>query len=147
SHDSTIQVWSGRTGAVAVNVDGVPATDDGDVAAVLDMMSELTPGQLEGTEPIQADPQDYRAWSTQEADLREGRWLVPVPGMVREFALPEPVRPAPGERRTVAVEVITENVGDHAQVSLTAAAPADVETEAVAALDPPRAPRLVAGHR
>lgn len=146
-HDSTVQVWAGRTGAVAVNVDGAPATDDGDVGAVLDMMSELTPGQLEGTEPIEADPQDYREWSTQEADLREGRWLVPVPGMVRTFALPEPVRPPPGEHRTVAVEVLTEHVGDHARVSLTAAAPADVDTAAVAALTAPDAPRLVAGHR
>src|SRR5690606_3659290 len=62
-HASTIRVWAGRTGSVAVNVDGVPATDDGDVAAWM----AASGAQLEEpTEDSQAgifDPREYADWS------------------------------------------------------------------------------------
>ncbi|GGK66327.1 hypothetical protein [Ornithinimicrobium pekingense] len=146
-HDSTVRVWAGRTGALSVLVDGVPVTDDGDVASMTAMIEDLSAAQLEGSEPVLTDPRDYGSWTTQQPDLRDGRWLVPAPGQVRTFELPQQVRPAPGERRTVAVEVVTENIGDLWQVALSGAAAGELDTGPVAAVAEPSAPRHALGHR
>lgn len=146
-HESTIRVWAGRTGSISINVDGVPTTDDGDIAAMVAMMAaweEQAPHDEQAPIP---EWRDHIDWSTQQADVRDGRWLVPVPDMVRTFPLPEQVLPAPGERHTVTVEVMTENVEGHLQVVLTDAQPVQVDTAPVLALSAPDAPLFALGHR
>lgn len=123
---STIHVWAGRTGAVTVLVDGWPVTDDGDIA---DMLSGRP------------------TWRDRQVDIQQGRWLVVAPGSEREFTLPEGLRPAQGERREVAVEVIAENNGDHVQVVATDAVAREVDTSPLEPVADPDVPSLVAGHR
>lgn len=147
SHGSTIRVWAGRTGSVMVNVDGVPATDDGDVLAMMTAWTAGTEEPSGAAQGMMPDPQEYADWSTQQVDVRDGRWLVPVPDMTRTFNLPTQLTPGPGERRTVTVEVTTEYVDDHLQVVVTDAVPASVDTAPVAPLAAPDAPLLVTGHR
>lgn len=146
-HGSTIRVWAGRTGAIGVNVDGVPATDDGDVAAWMAAMVDPTDERTGDGSVRIPQPGDHADWSTQQADVRDGRWFVPLPSAVRTFALPAHITPGPGERRTVTVEVMTENVDDHLQVVVTDARPAAVDTSPVAALTTPDAPLFAVGHR
>ncbi|AXH95924.1 hypothetical protein [Ornithinimicrobium avium] len=138
-HDSAVRVWVGRSGAVAVDVGGAPATDDGDVRAARERLAR--DGGPEGSQPDRPD------WRTQQADLRWGRWLAWVPGEVRTFDLPDAVRPAPGERATVTVEVVVENMEEHLQVAVLDAARVRVDTGPVQAEQAPRAPALVGGHR
>ncbi|QFG69988.1 hypothetical protein [Ornithinimicrobium pratense] len=146
-HGSTIRVWAGRTGGIAVNVDGVPATDDGDVAAVMALLEAQLEEPSDAAQVMMPEPRDYADWSTQQADVRDGRWLVPAPDAVRTFTLPSQLTPGAGERRTVTVEVVTENVDDHLQVVVTDALPAAVDTAPVVALATPDAPLFVTGHR
>lgn len=100
SDRTELQVWAGRTGSVSVFVDGVPVTDDGDLAR--------------GTDPD---------WRRQQLDLRDGRWVVYLPGTSRDFALPEAVRPPAGQTRTVTVEVFSQGMQQDHQVLATQAAP------------------------
>lgn len=146
-HESTIRVWAGRTGSISINVDGVPATDDGDVAAMEAMMAARQEQALHDGQAEIPEWREHVDWSTQQADVRDGRWLVHVPDMVRTFPLPEQVRPASGERHTVTVEVITENVDDALQVVLTDARPVQVDTEPVTPLSEPDAPLFALEHR
>lgn len=85
-HDSVITAWAGSSVALALLVDGVNLTDDGDVTA----WNRATGGEI---------------WRDQDPQLREGRWFVDTPDQTRVFPLPEEVRPPPGQRRTVAVTV------------------------------------------
>ena len=129
SATSTIRVWAGRTGAVTVLVDGVPVTDDGDVAA-----------PWGGGNP---------AWEDQHPDVRQGQWLVYGPGSERTFAIPESVLPEAGQQRTSVVEVFADGNRDHLQIAVTDAAPSPVDTAAVAAVgaDAVEVPELVVGRR
>ncbi|GAA4870886.1 hypothetical protein [Serinicoccus chungangensis] len=124
SPTSTIRVWSGRTGAVSVLVDGIPVTDDGD---------------LEWWTTGQAD------WRGQKPDIREGRWMVYVPGSTREFTIPDDVVP-PNSRRPAVVEVVADS-SEHVQVVATQAVPGDADREPVPQADGGEAPELVSGHR
>ncbi|WP_131103892.1 hypothetical protein [Ornithinimicrobium sufpigmenti] len=99
SAGSELQVWAGRAGSVSVFVDGLPVTDDGDLAA--------------------EDP----GWRGQQLDLRDGRWVVYLPGTSRTFPLPERLRPPDGQRRTVTVEVFTQGMEQDVQVLATRAEP------------------------
>ncbi|QFG67936.1 hypothetical protein [Ornithinimicrobium pratense] len=98
---SELQVWAGRTGSVSVFVDGLPVTDDGDLA----------------------NPDDP-GWQGQQVDLRDGRWVVYLPGTSRTFPLPEQLRPPDGRARVVTVEVFTQGMGQDLQVLATRAQPA-----------------------
>lgn len=147
THGSTIRVWAGRTGSIAVNVDGVPATDDGDVAAWMTLLTSYLDEPADDAPVAMPDLRDYADWSTQEVDLRDGRWLVAAPDMVRTFTVPSQVAPGPGEARTVTVEVITENVEDHLQVAVTDALHARPDTAPVTALAAPDVPLFTTGHR
>ncbi|KUG55595.1 hypothetical protein AVL62_04570 [Serinicoccus chungangensis] len=124
SPTSTIRVWSGRTGAVSVLVDGIPVTDDGD---------------LEWWATGEAD------WREQQPDIREGRWMVYVPGSTREFTIPDDVVP-PNGRRPAVVEVVTEST-EHVQVVATQAVPGEAAREPVPQGDGGEAPELISGHR
>ncbi|WP_131106271.1 hypothetical protein [Ornithinimicrobium sufpigmenti] len=147
THGSTIRVWAGRTGSISVVVDGVPATDDGDVAAWMTLLTSYLDEPVDDGPIAMPDLREYADWSTQEVDLRDGRWLVAAPDTVRTFTVPSQVAPAPGDARTVTVEVITENVEDHLQVALTDALPARVDTAPVTALAAPDVPLFTTGHR
>lgn len=123
SSGSQIRVHAASTGSVRVDVDGVPVTDDGDVAGMArlyELMSEQPadgPGFQDVFDEVRAD-----LWRTQQPDLREGRWVVYVPGSQRTFPVPESVLPADGQRRTVAVSVTVTVEGDleeHPQVVVT----------------------------
>lgn len=145
--ESTLRVWAGRTGSIEVRVDGIPVTDDGDLTAMLALLAAWEEELRHDDQAPLPEPRDHVHWSSQQADVRDGRWLVPVPDMTRTFQLPEQVLPPPGERRTVSVEVLTENVEDRLQVVLTEARPVEVDTAPVAALAAPEAPRHALGHR
>ncbi len=136
-HDSAVRVWVGRSGAVTVNVDGVPVTDDGEVSVAQEWMAR----GATGSGPDRPD------WRTQRPDLRWGRWLAWVPGEVRTFDLPDVVRPAPGGRTTVSVQVETENMDQHVQVAVLDATRAKVDTGPVRPVAVPEAPSQVDGHR
>lgn len=137
-HDSAVRVWVGRSGSVTVNVDGVPATDDGDVNVAEVWLAG------DGGDGAQPDRPD---WRTQRPDVRWGTWLAWVPGEVRTFDLPDVVRPAPGERSTVTVQVVTENTGEHVQVAVLDATRVPVDTGPVRAEPVPDAPAVLGGHR
>lgn len=124
SNASTVRVWAGRTGAVTVLVDGIPVTDDGD-------LQRWAGGQAD--------------WRDQQPDVRDGRWMVHVPGSTREFAIPDDVLPEDG-RRPAVVEVVTEST-DHVQVVATQAASDDADREPVPRVEAREAPGLVSGHR
>ncbi|WP_298888893.1 hypothetical protein [uncultured Serinicoccus sp.] len=124
SPGSTVRVWAGRTGAVSVLVDGIPVTDDGDLA-------RWAGGRAD--------------WRDQQLDVRDGRWMVYVPGSAREFTIPDDVVP-PNGRRPAVVEVVTEST-EHVQVVATQAVPGDADREPVPQSDGGEAPELVAGHR
>ncbi|WP_130012050.1 hypothetical protein [Serinicoccus sediminis] len=125
SSGSALRVWAGRTGAVMVLVDGVPVTDDGD-------LQWWTGGRAD--------------WREQQPDVREGRWMVYVPGSVREFTLPADLVPEDGEQRSAVVEVLTEST-EHVQVVATRAAPGDADHDPLPRTDGGEAPELVSGHR
>ncbi|WP_299521181.1 hypothetical protein [uncultured Serinicoccus sp.] len=125
SPDSTIRVWSGRKGAVTVLVDGVPVTDDGD-------LKRWAGGDA--------------GWRGQQPDVREGRWVVYVPGSAREFALPDDLVPEGGQQRSAVVEVLAEST-EHVQVVATRAAPGDSDHDPLPQADEGEAPELVWGHR
>lgn len=129
SAGTELQVWAGRTGSVSVFVDGLPVTDDGDLTG-------------------SADPD----WRRQQLDLRDGRWVVYLPGTSRTFPLPEQVRPPAGQTRTVTVEVFTQGMQQDHQVLATQAvpvAPASVGAHAVPLDSPALAgfPPLAGGYR
>ena len=154
TRDSEIHVWAGRTGWVQVTVDGTPATDDGDYAAMTAMVERWSSGQSPGAEVPPSSEETERAhWSAQQADVREGRWAVHAPGQTRTFSLPADVVPRPGERETVVVQVTTaDDAGTrddagHLQVWVTDAEPVEVDTAPAAAVPDPDAPELVLGHR
>ncbi|ANS78526.1 hypothetical protein SGUI_1130 [Serinicoccus hydrothermalis] len=125
SADSTIRVWSGSTGAVSVLVDGITVTDDGDLEA------------WAGGRPD---------WRDQQPDVRDGRWMVYVPGTAREFPVPEDLLPGDGEQRSVVVEAVADST-DHLQVVATGAAAGTSDRSPVARTDAPDAPEYVSGHR
>lgn len=133
--DSRIRVYAPSTGRVTVTVDGTPVTDDGDVAAMA-LVDEVPGHQLDDPdieETIEAVQTDR--WRTQEPDLRMGEWLVHSPGAQRTFPVPEALRPAEGQRGTVAVQVTVP--GEDArlpQVVVTDAG--EVADEDVARLEP-----------
>lgn len=144
--DTTLSVWAGRTGRVTVLVDGYPVTDDGDVAGQrawmraweeIDVISSDSPGE----------PSAYVEWSTQRPGVQMGTWTVHSPGQRLSFDLPAHLRPEPGQRRTVSLQVVTEQVGSAVQVSLGDAVPARVDLAPVEAVPPGDAPELVLGHR
>lgn len=123
---STVRVWAGRTGALTVMVDGVPVTDDGDLArysgAALD-------------------------WREQRPDVRDGRWMIHAPGMAREFTVPAELLPERG-RRSATVEVLAEGNDEHVQVVVTDAAEEQADRAALPrAAGSARAPELISGHR
>lgn len=107
SAGTEVRVWAGRTGSVRILVDGVPVTDDGDLAATGD------PG-----------------WRDQQLDLRGGRWMVYLSGTARTFPLPEQLAPPPGQTRTATVEVFTEGMDQDVQVVATQAASAGLPSQA-----------------
>lgn len=107
SAETELQVWAGRTGSVSVFVDGLPVTDDGDLARPDD------PG-----------------WQDQQVDLRDGRWVVYLPGTSRTFPLPELLRPPDGRSRVVTVEVFTQGMEEDLQVLATQAEPAPARSSA-----------------
>ena len=125
SPGSTVRVWAGRTGAVTVLVDGTPVTDDGDLA-------RWSGGRAD--------------WRDQQPDVREGRWMVYVPGSAREFTLPADLVPEGDEPRSAVVEVLAEST-DHVQVVVTRAVPGDADRTPVPQADGDEAPELVSGHR
>lgn len=96
SSDTVVRVWAGRTGSVSVLADGVPVTDDGDT-----------------------DGADAPDWREQQVDLRDGRWVVYLPGTTRTFSLPEQLRSQPGQTRMLTLTVVTEGMEDDVQVILT----------------------------
>lgn len=89
--DSVVEVWAGDSGVLTVLADGVPVTDDGDLAA------DVWPDR-----PEEGPVPDWRA---QDPMLRDGQWLVPVPGTVHRFAFPRPRHGDPGAEREVTVTV------------------------------------------
>lgn len=111
SAGTELQVWAGRTGSVSVFVDGLPVTDDGDLARPDD------PG-----------------WQGQQVDLRDGRWVVYLPGTSRTFPLPEQLRPPDGRTRVVTVEVFTQGMQQDLQVLATQAEPAAARSTAGSAV-------------
>lgn len=146
-HDSVITAWAGSSVALGLLVDGINLTDDGDVMA----WERGTGGDL---------------WRDQDPQLREGRWFVDTPDQARVFPLPEEVRPAPGQRQTVAVSVpvAAQSLGDpfretdgpelRWQVQVSDATAAAVDTDVLplragppAPLDGSAAPRQVGGYR
>lgn len=128
-HESTLQVWAGGTGQLSVQIDGVPVTDDGDLQRYSSPTGEVD-------------------WSTQRPDLREGRWWVYVPDSLLTLEVPEAVRPAPGERREVVVELTSSGIDADVQVEVGDASSLEVDTSAVAPSDDDLdAPELIAGHR
>ena len=115
--DTRLGVWLGQSGVVGLAVDGIAVTDDGD------------------------------RWQDQDHELRDGRWMVHASGSRREFALPDPLRPGPGQERDVTVQVSPEGVDPGRwQVQVTAAEVVEVGTTSVpvGAAD---APEHLAGHR
>ena len=118
SDGTEVRVWAGRTGSVSVFVDGFPVTDDGDLASTGD------PG-----------------WQGQQLDLRDGRWVVYLPGTARTFALPEQLRPPVGQTRTATVEVFTQGMDQDVQVVATQASAARPVADGADAL-PPGSPAL-----
>lgn len=143
---STVNVWAGRTGMVIVLVDGVPITDDGDVAAARTQMQAWAHHDPESSQspPI---PSDEDGWRTQRAGVRDGSWVVHHPGQQLTFDLPDELRPGPGEVRTAVIEVITEQVGEAVQVAVTDAVPARIDAAPVTATEPGAVPELILGHR
>ena len=139
THDSTLLAQVEQPGTVVVLVDGTTVSDDGDLA----WWEQLTASEEWG----QAHPPG--AWRTQRADLLMGRWAAYVAGDTRTFALPEGIRPAPGERRTVTVAVAAEQAATGARVTVTAATKVDVDTGPVPRRDPREgeAPEFVQGYR
>lgn len=115
SPGTQVKVWAGGTGSVAVLADGLWVTDDGDLA-----------------EP---DPD----WREQQVDLREGRWVVYLPGTTRSFPLPEELAPPTGRTRTITLEVLTEGMDGEVQVVATDAvsAPSGPTPAQAVALDAP----------
>src|SRR5690606_11454572 len=110
-------------------VDGVLATDDGDAAL---LSGSRTPQEV---------------WATQDPELRDGWWVVHSPPLTREFAVPEQVRPAPGQTREVTVQLRVASTAEYRwQVRVTDASPAEVDLAPV----PPAstgAPQVFQGHR
>lgn len=132
-NDSELRLHAGRTGAVAVQLEGIPVTDDGDMGWMLEQPpDEIRPDEL--VDGVESDPrQDL--WSEQQADVRGGRWLVYSPGDQRSFPLPEILRPPPGEQRTVRLSAAAEGLEGHLQVVLTDAERVDVDTRPLARLE------------
>jgi hypothetical protein len=114
--DTRVGVWGGQGGAISVLVDGVPVTDDGEAGWWRSGM--FSP--------------DGQEWQGQDAELRDGRWLVHRPGSTREFALPEALGLRPGEEREVTLHVTTEGLeADRWQVHAAAAEAVDVDLSPV----------------
>lgn len=112
SSETDVRVWAGQTGSVSVLADGVAVTDDGDLGGAGGGDSG------DGSRGAAEAP----GWREQQVDLRDGRWVVYLPGTTRTFPVPEQLRPRPGQTRTVTVEVVIDGVGDDVQVVLTHAA-------------------------
>lgn len=126
--DSTLRVWSGGRGTVSVQVDGLAATDDGDLRRYTSPTGEVD-------------------WSTQRPDLRDGRWWVYAAGSELQVEIPEDVRPPAGERREVVVEVVAEAPVDRVQVQVAEASRVEPDTGPLDPVADPDAPELILGHR
>lgn len=106
--DSQIRVHASSAGVFRVDVDGVPVTDDGDLAArerFYDVLGSPDAGGTELEELLEETRSEQ--WRTQQPDLRNGQWFAHAPG-TRTFPLPAAFRPEEGQQRTVAVSVIVE---------------------------------------
>lgn len=134
-HDTQLQVWAGQTGGVAVHVDGFPVTDDGDVPFMRELFTAEVVVDGSVSDPSPAPQLD---WRDQDPHLRQGTWVVQVPGDLRTFPVPEGARPAPGERRIVSVEVMSQSLDGLVQAVASDAAPgpAAQEVTALASGDP-----------
>lgn len=134
-HDTQLQVWAGQTGGVAVHVDGFPVTDDGDVPFMRELFTAEVVVDGSVSDPSPAPQLD---WRDQDPHLRQGTWVVQVPGDLRTFPVPEDARPAPGERRIVSVEVMSQSLDGLVQAVASDAAPgpAAQEVTALASGDP-----------
>ncbi|MDO5738940.1 MAG: hypothetical protein Q4P07_02200 [Ornithinimicrobium sp.] len=137
THDSAVSAWAGSSAALIVTVDGQPLTDDGDLRA----WNGATPADL---------------WHQQDPMLRDGAWLVYGPDQARTFALPDTLRPGPGERRTVVVTTLVQDSDEvRWQVQVSDATPIPQHTTSIEAssgpgLDPSTqapVPYFVGGHR
>ncbi|MFK5689766.1 hypothetical protein ACI3EY_08865 [Ornithinimicrobium sp. LYQ92] len=126
--DSTLRVWSGGRGTVSVQVDGLAATDDGDLQRYTSATGEVD-------------------WSTQRPDLRDGRWWVYAAGSELRVEIPEDARPPAGERREVVVEVVAEAPIDQVQVQVAEASQVEPDTAALDPVADTDAPELILGHR
>lgn len=127
--ESRLSVWSGQAGSFMLFVDGVLATDDGDAAV------------LAGSRGLE------EVWATQDPDLRDGWWVVHSPPLTREFAVPEPVRPAAGQTREVTVQLRTAPTAEYRwQVLVTDASPVEVDLAPLRPT-PTGAPEVFQGHR
>lgn len=117
--DSTVRVWAGAVGAVAVQMDHVVLTSD-----------------------------DEPAWRRADPELRDGRWLVYRPAQAREFAVPAEVRPGPGQTRVVTVAVTSTVEAPWWQVHVRDAETARRVGTPIRPTRPDAdVPRWVAGHR
>ncbi|WP_427000701.1 hypothetical protein [Ornithinimicrobium sp. Y1694] len=139
-HDSQVQLWSAAGTPMGAIVDGVTLTDDGDLLRAV--------GQESG-----------QWWRQQDPQLREGLWAPGIPGRDRTFALPDAVRPPPGETRTVMLMVTAHQVSAPTQpgwqVQVTDARAVDQAALAApvpfvpedGSADDPTTPRYAAGYR
>lgn len=125
---STVTVWAGGAGAVAVQLDDTLLTDDGEAAAG-------------GTPSL--------AWRTADPELRGGSWLAHRPQSVRHLELPPGLAPSPGRTRVATVSVSTTLPDGSWQVHVGGAQPvAPAATVPLPLIVPaPDVPEWVAGHR
>lgn len=129
SDQTRLSIWAGQTGRFMVLVDGVVASDDGDLAVV----------QLQG--PLS------EVWREQDPELQDGFWIVPAPGHVREIDLPALVRPARGQVAEVTVTAIVDADAEAPwQVHAAPTTPVDLEPSEVPASSTDDLPK-VPGHR
>ncbi|GAA5158968.1 RNA polymerase sigma factor [Ornithinimicrobium tianjinense] len=135
-HDSDLTVWAGTSLVLGVLVDGVRLTDDGD--------------------PKPWDPPASGNWKEQDPELRQGFWTVATGDRSRTFALPAEVRPAVGQRRTVAVTTVTGGGSDprarwQVRVSRASRVPAEAASVPLRPgrgwIDPDLVPDEIGGYR
>ncbi len=135
SAETHLSAWSGQTGVLMVLVDGVIVSDDGDRS---DEFAERGGGNSFAL---------HQLWRDQDPELREGSWTVYAPGGVKEFVLPEVLRPAPGEEREVTVSAVVDSGPEGRwRVQATHAWPVEVEVSPVPE-STTDAPILFRGHR
>lgn len=103
-HDSTITAWLGGPATLAIAVDGISVTTDGDQVETVTPFAWSVEGPTSG---VWAEPsaQDQHAWQRQDPELRDGVWHSHRSENLRTFEIPERLRPSPGQHRVVAVEV------------------------------------------